>query len=211
MENQIAFISDQSGQFDVYVIPAEGGEARLVLDAGYPAWKVRWSPDGFWLAVTVEAGGIDFGTYIVTARGGWGSASGLPMKAGRSMPGRPAGRRMARGWLLPRTCTATTISASLSWHTHHIHWLTDGEGEKQFPAWSPDGRRLAYVFNRSTISWLVDARSQASLRGCTRLSRVFITCPTSHRMATISSSLSIIRAIRRTYGRFRWRMGTSRS
>ncbi len=65
----LAFISDLSGQFDTYVIPLEGGEARLVLDAGYPAWKVRWSPDGLRLAVTVEAGGIDFGTYIVMAEG----------------------------------------------------------------------------------------------------------------------------------------------
>ncbi|TSA47057.1 MAG: hypothetical protein D4R46_01705 [Chloroflexi bacterium] len=64
----IAFIADQSGQFNVYVIPAEGGDARLVLDAGYPAWKVRWSPDGLWLAVTVEAGGIDYGTFIVPAK-----------------------------------------------------------------------------------------------------------------------------------------------
>ena len=70
----IAYISDRSGQFDTYLMRVgrvlkPSGKDLHVLDAGHPAWKVRWSPDGSWLAVTVEAGGIEYGTFIVPALG----------------------------------------------------------------------------------------------------------------------------------------------
>ncbi|HEX7619856.1 MAG TPA: S9 family peptidase [Anaerolineales bacterium] len=149
----IAFISDQSGQFDAYIIPAGGGEARLVLDAGYPAWKVRWSPDGFWLAVTVEAGGIDFGSYIVKAEDGSEvcriADENGPIDAGQTCWS-PDGTRLAF------TSDVQGFNNIGIYHlaTRRIAWLTDGDGEKQFPTWSPDGTRLAYVFNLSTISWL---------------------------------------------------------
>ncbi|MBC7251324.1 MAG: PD40 domain-containing protein, partial [Anaerolineae bacterium] len=66
----IAFLSDRAGRFDAYVMPATGGAPRFVLALPYPAGKVRWSPDGCWLAVEVEASGQDFATYIVPAAGG---------------------------------------------------------------------------------------------------------------------------------------------
>ena len=40
--------------------------------------------------------------------------------------------------------------------TRTITWLTDGEGEKQFPAWSPDGIRLVYVLTAARYpGWYV--------------------------------------------------------
>jgi dipeptidyl aminopeptidase/acylaminoacyl peptidase len=150
----LAFISDQSGQFDTYIIPSGGGEARLVLDAGYPAWKVRWSPDGFRLAVTVEAGGIDFGTYIVKADDGGDvcriSDANGPIDAGQTSWS-PDGSKLA----FTSDVYGFNNIGIYDLSTRMIDWLTDGGGEKQFPVWSPDGSQLAYVFNQSTISWLV--------------------------------------------------------
>ena len=40
---QIAFLADQSGCFDTYIMPASGGEARLVFTNGFPAASVTWS------------------------------------------------------------------------------------------------------------------------------------------------------------------------
>jgi len=149
----IAYISDQSGQFDVYVIPAEGGDARHVLDAGYPAWKVRWSPDGLWLAITVEAGGIDYGTTIVPVNGAGLTCQIVdesgPIDAGQTCWS-PDSTRLA----FASDVHGYNNIGIYELATGRIVWLTDGEGEKQFPAWSPDGKRLAYVLNRSTISWL---------------------------------------------------------
>ena len=149
----IAYLSDESGQFDVYVIPADGGEARLVLDAGYPAWKVRWSPDGKKLAVSVEAGGIDFSTFIVNAADGSdvyriADESG-PIDAGQPCWS-PDGTRLA----FTSDVDGLNNVGILELATHRIQWLTNGDGEKQYPAWSPDGKSLVYVFNRSTVSWL---------------------------------------------------------
>ncbi len=150
----LAFISDLSGQFNAYVIPSEGGDARLVLDAGYPAWKVRWSPDSLHLAVTVEAGGIDFGTYIVMAEDGREicriSDEKGPIDAGQTCWS-PDGSRLA----FTSDVHGYNNIGVYELSSQKIAWLTDGEGEKQFPAWSPDGLQLAYVFNESTISWLV--------------------------------------------------------
>jgi dipeptidyl aminopeptidase/acylaminoacyl peptidase len=158
---QIAFISDQSGQFNVYTIPAEGGKERLMFDAGYPAWKVHWSPDGLWLAVTVEAGGIDFGTYIVSVKGD-GTVFQIvdesgPIDAGQTCWS-PDGTRLA----FSSDVHGYNNIGIYELATGHIFWLTNGEGEKQFPNWSPDGTQLAYVFNRGTVSWLVVQKPDVS-------------------------------------------------
>jgi dipeptidyl aminopeptidase/acylaminoacyl peptidase len=150
---QIAFLSDQSGQFNVYIIPAEGGDARLLLDVGFPAWKVSWSPDGLRLALTVEAGGIDYGTYIVPVcepdRAYRISDESGPIDAGQTCWS-PDGAHIA----FTSDVHGYNNIGIFELATHKIQWLTDGDGEKQFPAWSPDGSCLAYVLNRGTVSWL---------------------------------------------------------
>ena len=149
----IAYISDESGQFDVYVIPATGGKARIVLDAGFPAWKVRWSPDGSKLAVSVEAGGIDFNVYIVNSADGSGvyriSDVDGPIDAGQPCWS-PDGTRLA----FTSDIQGFNNIGIFNLATQQILWLTDGNGEKQFPAWSPDGSRLVYIYNLGTVSWL---------------------------------------------------------
>ena len=151
---QIAIISDKNGQFNVFIIPSVGGETKLVLDAGYPAWKVRWSPDGIWLAVTVEAGGIDYGTYIVPSKDG-GIAHQIAEEGGPIDAGQvcwsPDGTRLA----FTSDVHGYNNIGIYDLKTRTISWLTDGDGEKQFPTWSPDGTQVVYVLNRSTVSWLV--------------------------------------------------------
>ena len=122
------------------------------MDAGHPAWKVRWSPDGSMLAVTVEAGGIDYGTFVVPLKGGTVvriSDEQGPIDAGQACWS-PDSKHLA---FSSDTHGFNNIGI-YEVATQGIVWLTDGEGEKQFPCWSPDGRSLAYVFNRGTISWL---------------------------------------------------------
>ncbi len=150
---RVAFISDRSGLFCVYVISVADGNVHLVLDAGFPAWKVRWSPDSHWMAVTVEASGIDYGTYIVPAQGGAAeriSDKDGPIDAGQA-EWSPDSLRLA---FSSDTHGYNNIGI-YSIATHQIAWLTEGNGEKQFPAWSPDGKALAYILNRGTISWLM--------------------------------------------------------
>ena len=66
---QIALLADRSGCFDTYVMPASGGEPRLLFANGFPAWSVRWSPDGKYLAVMSEGTGQDYSVYILPLDG----------------------------------------------------------------------------------------------------------------------------------------------
>ena len=62
---QLAFLSDKHGHFSAYVTSATGGDVRLILDTGHPAWQVEWSPDGKHLSVCCEMHGQDYGIFIV--------------------------------------------------------------------------------------------------------------------------------------------------
>lgn len=151
---QIAFISDQGGRFDVYLMPVADGiaGARLFFDAGYPAWKVHWSPDGAWLAVTVEASGADYGMFLVPLTGGEPrriALEGRPINA-KDACWSPDGR-----WLAFCSDVSDNYQVGVyDLEADAITWLTDGDGQNQYPAWSPDGERLSYVHARGMVTWL---------------------------------------------------------
>lgn len=155
---QIAFLSDRSGNFKAYTMPLSGEPGQLVLDLPYPAWEARWSPDGRWLAVTVEARGQDYYTYLV------------PMEAGVSRPesearliaedGAALNARQVR-WSPKGDLLAFASDAPGRYEiglnavgTGELTWLTSGEGDKHFPTWSPDGERLAFILSKGPQTWL---------------------------------------------------------
>ncbi len=155
--SKLALISDQAGQFNVYLLLIEPEykiiqEPELFFDGGFPVWKVRWSPDGERIAVAVEAAGIDYGTFVVPIKGGevWRiSTEAGPVDAGQVR------------WSPDSASLAFTSDVDgynnigiVNIVTRKIRWLTAGEGEKQFPCWSPEGNTIAYIHNRGTVSWL---------------------------------------------------------
>ncbi|MBI4164486.1 MAG: S9 family peptidase [Acidobacteria bacterium] len=54
---RLAFVSDLNGVPQVWTVPTEGGWPNLVTALGDPIWKVSWSPDGSWLAFSLDPGG----------------------------------------------------------------------------------------------------------------------------------------------------------
>ena len=154
--SQIAFISDLTGQFNVYVLSVADRKIRKLLDAGFPAWKVSWSPDGRQLAVVVEASGIDFGTYIVQVESG--AAIRINDQEGPIDAGQASWSPDSRYLAFSSDNHGFNNIGIYEISTQRISWLSDGEGEKQFPNWSPDGSQIAYIFNRGTVSWLAIQR-----------------------------------------------------
>jgi dipeptidyl aminopeptidase/acylaminoacyl peptidase len=149
----IAFISDRSGRFDTYVMSAAGGPARPAFDIPHPDWEVHWSPDGRWLAIVVEAHGQDYATYVVPVSG--------EDAASITDQGDAICAKDAR-WAPDSSCIAFSSDVEGFFNvglfdlpTQSTRWLTGGEGDKEQPAWSHDGRQLAYVLNRGPSSSLV--------------------------------------------------------
>ncbi|MBN1146458.1 MAG: S9 family peptidase [Anaerolineales bacterium] len=149
---QLAFLSNRSGHFDTYIMPAGGGAARLVLGLPNPDWDVDWSPDGRWLAVTSEAQGQDYAIFIVPVEGGEprriGDQSGL-INA-READWSPDSKRIA-------FCSNPAGEYDIGVYeveSGQVAWLTSGQGEKESPRWSPDGERLAYIHSQGEVTSL---------------------------------------------------------
>jgi len=56
--------------FEVYLLKLQNLEWQKISALSYPACDVKWSPDGSYLAVTVEGKGQDDFTYILPVNEG---------------------------------------------------------------------------------------------------------------------------------------------
>lgn len=141
---QIAFLSNQSGNFDAYVMPSTGGVTRCVLSIQRPAWDVHWSPDGNWLAITYESHGQDYGVYLVSMVND--TSFPLSDQHGSLNAHHPS-------WSPDSAQLAFHSDTSNGWHqigifdinSRKISWLTNEEANYRTPAWSKDGSKLTYI------------------------------------------------------------------
>jgi dipeptidyl aminopeptidase/acylaminoacyl peptidase len=167
-EAQLAFLSAAAGHFSPFLAgPGGSGPARLLWRSPSPAYEVDWSPDGRWLAVMAETRGQDYGITLVSLDGGEvrvvGDAQGpLNARDGRWAPLPAAGG----------LCLAFVSDARGTWdigiyalETGHIDWLTVGNGNRESPAWAPDGKRLAWVESDGPRSWIVVRELETGVSG----------------------------------------------
>ena len=146
----IAFASDRSGSFEIYVRALGGSalESRLTSDRGQNV-QPAWSPDGRFVAYHSSRNG---GIWIIPARGG------VPkqiVKSGASPAWAPDGNHIAfqsdehpdispSGFGAQSGSTLWVVDAD----GQHLQQLTRAgspSGGHAAPAWSPDGRYLAFT------------------------------------------------------------------
>ncbi len=154
----IAYSSDESGNADIWIVDARGGNAIRLTDDPASDTDPAWFPDGSALAFTSDRGG---GTAIWRVLRLGGSSSMLvpdAADAAISLDGTQiAFARSAaanhRIWIAPMSDTA------------HARVLTgDGDGlwDHRDPAFSPDGRTICYHAERDL--WLVPVLGQGAHR-----------------------------------------------
>ena len=148
---RIAFHSNRDGNWEVYVMNADGsGQTRLTDNPAADSWP-SWSPDGGRIAFISSRDDPDpndddsiWEIYVMNADGS-GQTRLTNDSAWHSLPSwSPDGRRIAFQSNRDENAEIYVMNADGSGQTR----LTNEAANDRFPSWSPDGQRIAFYSYR---------------------------------------------------------------
>lgn len=164
---EVVFVSNRSGSSKMWIAREDGSDVRRVLDDGGEESGPVWSPDGDRLAF-VRSGGE--GTDVWTVRRDGSGLRRVTDDAAREhdLAWGPGGDRIAFLSAREGHQDVHVVDVASSEVTRLTSETSPPDEYRWTPAWSPDGRRIAYVSNRTHVwrqdLWLVDARTGRSRR-----------------------------------------------
>lgn len=141
----IAYVSDSTGNADIWRLDLESGEALNLTQNEAKNHSPAWSPDGEWIAFASVRDNAYWELYVMPADGSevrrltfWEEASDL------SPTWSPDGTRLA--FASKRDSNWEIYSMDLE--GSNVLRLTDNPADDTNPAWSPDGSRIAFESTR---------------------------------------------------------------
>src|SRR5262245_33061439 len=124
----------------LWVVPADGGQARRLTGDLFDIAQPEWSPDGKAIAFHSYRDGV-FNLWTIRPDGSGARRLTDGPFDHREPRFSPDGRRLAFSSDLSGSYGIHTLDLA----TGAIAQLTDTSVEEYHPAWSPDGRRVAFV------------------------------------------------------------------
>lgn len=150
--SQIVFVSSCDGVDDLYLTDLGGGQLLRLTNDDRPDRNPAWSPDGNWIVFESQDDDGDWNIWVVRADG---QSAPQSLIEGAGQDGAPAWSPLdAEGysWIAFHSERKGQFQIWMQ-EILDIDELTKGQllqfttdaGHHQYPAWSPDGRRLAYA------------------------------------------------------------------
>jgi len=156
--------TDQAGNLNIYIGPADAGEGGFVTDRSGNDFFPAWSPDATRLAFQADEGEGKTSLWTVAAAGGdlREVAKGAYAHPAWSPDGRliafDAVQSTAGGAGKAETRDIMVMAADGS----GVKDLTNNPADDFYPAWSPDGRKLAFCSDRDGGSDIFVANADGS-------------------------------------------------
>jgi len=142
----IAFVSNMSGRYNLWTVPASGGWPVQLTISDQRQYRPAWSPDGKWIVFQSDQDGDEqWDLFLVSPRNGKViNLTKTPDVAEEAAEWSPDSRKLAY-MAKPRTASSFEIDV-LDTYYHTVQHVTSGSPKDHgnfSPLWSPDGKQIA--------------------------------------------------------------------